>query len=112
MTILADWAVLHKVYKTLCESNDIPFNAMDLGCTLHHACTEDQIKDMLGFISWCLNNDQEDMYILGNIGHDLQEFKHEYLNGKNGFSPRSFDHKKYIDLSIPQIAENLNSSIA
>lgn len=110
-TVLSDSSVLYKVLRTLYDNNNLEFKGMDLGCTLHYACSDDQIKDMLGFISWCLNNNEDGMYILANIGHDLNGLKREYLNEENGFSPRSYDHKKYIDLAVPVISENLTSSI-
>ena len=68
---------------------------------LKHTASEEQIKDMYGFIVYCRNNKNDfpggdaENYISLNITHDIYEF---FNNGnEDWFSPRTSGYRKYLN---------------
>ena len=65
-----------------------PLDRLDAGITLMKMSPQ-QLKDLLAMINYLQDNGEEPIYIAGQVGHDLNGLKFEFINGPSGFSPRS-----------------------
>jgi len=71
-------------------------SACDLVMDLELAMTEDQRLDLSAMID-CLRNNTPASQVASNVMHDLHGLRQVYLNGDDGFSPRSSGYANHLD---------------
>lgn len=84
---------IHRAIVKGAEQAGMPLNSdrkISLMMLLDYECTAEQVEDMAAFIDWCKNNDQSDMYISGNLFHDITGI----ANREPWFSPRTSGYSK------------------
>lgn len=54
---------------------------------------EEILRDMQGFIEFCIKNNEALFYCLGNLGHDIQGLFSE----EGTFTPRTKGYKKFLE---------------
>jgi hypothetical protein len=58
---------------------------LDIVMSIDIKCDEAQVEDMLAFIAWSKFNNKSDVFIAGNLMHDINGI----ANNEIGFSPRT-----------------------
>lgn len=68
--------------------------------TLDLYATDSQIEDMLGFVKWSKDTDQDDAFISSNLMHDINGISRA---DSPGFSPRTSGYSKFLKTEKPKM---------
>ena len=63
---------------------------------------EDILRDLQGFIQFCIDNNRDFWYVLGNLNHDIVGLN----EGQDCFSPRTYGYAKYLESTGYKKEEN------
>jgi len=84
---------LEKKIAAIYKEAGFELDRLDTGVTLMKMSRK-QKTDLAAMIDWLAARGDDASYIAGQIGHDLNGLKWEFLNGPAGFLPRSHGYAK------------------